>query len=664
MSRGRLSLAIATAVLLGSAAPTLRAQRSGPTPADTGRLVGAAWNEPLRQLGALDELPRLLRGETLLAQSSFDRTGGNDDGFSGRWSPLRRDPNGEYVLFDERGPGALARLHFAFFDSIQPGNGREAYDIRVYFDDELEPSIDLPLQEFVEGRHAPFLQPFVGNDRVSSGGPFVAYPLVFRNALRITTTGAPNFFSFQGVRYRDASRVSTYRPRYDEPGPARDLLLASTHPPAPRPGDRSALALGPVQTGQPLRVVDLIGPATIRHVVFELPPGGVEGLVLKAWWDGESAPSIDAPLGFLLGNELGSGPVRGALMGLSPADDLGWLRLPMPFASSARIELHGRATGVVRTRVDWSPGVPAGEWGTLRSQHRETLAPRPNEDVVFLEADGRGRAVAVVASMGWRNRGTPQQGRLFLEGDERIRIDGARTPQLHGTGGEEFFDWGWYDTGVDLPFTLPLHGYPERKLEAARDETASYRIFLHAPVTWERDIRLSIEHGPENREDAEYRSVALYYGVDRVGIELSDTIDVGDLGSEIAHAWNDPSGVFLPASSFDFEGELQGQLLSEEGRRAVGPFHFRVGIRPDNDGVRLRRLSDQAIAPQWADVWVDGVLVGPWYQSRSNATHRWLEDSFEIPPSLTTQKSSIEVRLVPRGARWNTYRIEAWSYLR
>lgn len=48
------------------------------------------------------------RDQTIISQiSSYDTTGGNDDGFSGRYSYLRRRPDNSLVLFDVNGPELL-----------------------------------------------------------------------------------------------------------------------------------------------------------------------------------------------------------------------------------------------------------------------------------------------------------------------------------------------------------------------------------------------------------------------------------------------------------------------------------------------------------------------------------------------------------------------------
>ena len=84
---------------LALAAPPLRAQ-------DT-QLQGVIGE--LRQLHRPDLLP-LYRTASRVAQvSSYDTTGGNNDGFSGQYSFVRREGDG-LVLADLEGPGVVQRI--------------------------------------------------------------------------------------------------------------------------------------------------------------------------------------------------------------------------------------------------------------------------------------------------------------------------------------------------------------------------------------------------------------------------------------------------------------------------------------------------------------------------------------------------------------------------
>jgi hypothetical protein len=97
--------------------------------------------------------------------SSYDRTGGNDDGFQGTYSHLYVDDKGEHVIFEEDGPGCIYNLWFT-------GSGRNLHwaKIRFYFDNEKTPRIEYEAEEFFGGLHPPFIYPLVTHSFISSGG--------------------------------------------------------------------------------------------------------------------------------------------------------------------------------------------------------------------------------------------------------------------------------------------------------------------------------------------------------------------------------------------------------------------------------------------------------------------------------------------------------------
>ena len=93
------------------------------------------------------EYPRLRSDTQAHYVSSYDRTGGNDDGFDGTYSALYVDESGEHVIFDVKGPGMLYNLWFT-----SRMNGRSPLGwgrIKFYFDDEASPRIDMDVDDFI-----------------------------------------------------------------------------------------------------------------------------------------------------------------------------------------------------------------------------------------------------------------------------------------------------------------------------------------------------------------------------------------------------------------------------------------------------------------------------------------------------------------------------------
>jgi hypothetical protein len=82
-----------------------------------GGVIGLATSAAAQPAGLafyddLSLLPNIYPNVQSYYLSSYDRTGGNDDGFRGTYSQLYVDDNGEHVIFDANGPGCVYNLWF------------------------------------------------------------------------------------------------------------------------------------------------------------------------------------------------------------------------------------------------------------------------------------------------------------------------------------------------------------------------------------------------------------------------------------------------------------------------------------------------------------------------------------------------------------------------
>lgn len=96
----------------------------------------------------------------------------------------------------------------------------------------------------------------------------------------------------------------------------------------------------------------------------------------------------------------------------------------------------------------------------------------------------------------------------YLEGNERVFIDGETTPSLIGTGTEDYFSSGWYfDTG---PYSAPFHGATIK--DSLTGRVSAYRWHIQDPIPFTRSLRFTIEHGGTNdTRDVDYTSAAFWY---------------------------------------------------------------------------------------------------------------------------------------------------------
>ena len=79
----------------------------------------------LKRLYDIQQLPAYIDGSHEWEKSSYDTTGGNDDGFSGRYSFVRKNPDGTLVIFEAKGKGVINRIWM-------PTHNNDTHD--YYFD--------------------------------------------------------------------------------------------------------------------------------------------------------------------------------------------------------------------------------------------------------------------------------------------------------------------------------------------------------------------------------------------------------------------------------------------------------------------------------------------------------------------------------------------------
>jgi hypothetical protein len=97
----------------------------------------------------------------------------------------------------------------------------------------------------------------------------------------------------------------------------------------------------------------------------------------------------------------------------------------------------------------------------------------------------------------------------FLEGDERIVVDGSAT--VLGTGTEDFFDAGYYwgSGRFDSPFATLISRHEDAN---GGSVTAARWHALTNSIEFEDSLELTFEYGaPRPKSATDYASVAYYY---------------------------------------------------------------------------------------------------------------------------------------------------------
>jgi hypothetical protein len=615
------------------------ARQGGATPAGPS---GAAPSS-LRPMSAFEELPRLRLQLQAAGASSASPTLDNKD-HNHYWA----EQDGAFVLFDEPGPAVINRFWHT-------GESKLLYEF--LFDGEPEPRLRIAGSALWGAQTAPFVAPLTLDDERSSGGAVSYYPIGFEKSLliRARPTGEQSldFYNIGFTRYPDPGDVHTYTGREDMRDAVRawsaagDALLGSA------PGELAADGGSELVAGVTYTLVELSGPRQISELRFELPAlndpeqaqavaAQLQQIRLKMYWDGHAEPAVDAGFSdFFAGS--GVAPARVRALPIGSENGRFYCFFPMPFEHSARIVLENRgerALPELRYRVvHRASEADFAELGAFHAQFNSVEATELGRDYDLLDVEGSGHYVGV-------NITFPEHG-VTLEGNERVYVDGARSPAIRGTGTEDFFNGGWYFARGS--FSTPTHG--AQLDDEDGPETIAYRFNLSDPIPFRSAIRIAIQHGAASDNELPYRSVAYYYASDRVRLKQGAALRPADDSDAARHEYSAPGSERVSRTSRFYSDDPEHYTL--EGVALVEPSQFRVAIDPDNRGLVLRQLTHADERVQRADVYVDDAWAGRFHAPRSDSALALWEQDLLIPERLTRGKTSLKVRVDPAEDAWD-----------
>lgn len=294
-------------------------------------------------------------------------------------------------------------------------------------------------------------------------------------------------------------------------------------------GNADARQIAP---GDTLEVLDAAGPGIITHVWFTIASPEefhLKKLVLRMYWDGESTPSVEAPVGDFFGLGLGQYFLyESAPLAVASEKALNSF-FPMPFQSHARITVTNEGDRKVDAfyfnidyrvcpeplpsdtmyfHAQYRQAAPAHGWSSdWTSNGDKNVNNRKNTDgegnYVWLEAKGKGQFAGVTMSV------LQNQDGWWGEGDDMFFVDGEKLPSINGTGSEDYFLGAW-DFGSH-PFAYRQMGAPVKGNEFAGSRSSVYRFHLDSPIPFTKSLRATIEHGHANHRSDNFFSVAYWY---------------------------------------------------------------------------------------------------------------------------------------------------------
>lgn len=591
----------------------------------------------------------LLRSSHCLSGCRYDRSEGGDTRF------LRIEGD-EQVVFEETGAGAIVRIWMTH--ALGEGLPRDpGLRLRIRFDGETAPRVDVPLAALFDGRTPPFVPPLVGDRAVSSGGHFSYVPLPYRRGCKVSLTGAHEirlWFQFAFHRLASPAAVRTFRGD-EELAPLRALLAADGGDPWADAGtlEQRQVTVAPGAT-EVLRAYD--GPGTLTGLRLALPRAAWSTTRLVLDFDGRRR--VDLPVADFFAAEPAPG-ARSALVGVDAHERL-YAWFPMPFVQGARVSLRNPAgaplTVWYEVRRRQGPPLPDSRLfgASARSDHETAIGA----DIPLADLRGTGRLVGLFADL--QSVDVPL--REYLEGDERVFVDDSRHPALYGTGVEDLFGGGFYfDEG---PFRLATHGAPSHDTTpSGEDRTSMYRLFLTDAIPFTSRLRFGLEGGPTGDLALRARRVAWYYQRGEAALVRRRELVVGDEASRAAAQYTVDAPETCRPRSGAWEGEpvVWSEEISCQRGRGVSRFVFHLGARPE--ALRLRRRFDATEGEQAAVVSLNGVRVGGFPAVEPNPFRLFRESDLDLPAGLVSGDGVVRVEIAPTAGEppFTEMRWELWT---
>jgi hypothetical protein len=472
----------------------------------------------------LSSLPLIYSNVESYYLSSYDRTGGNDDGFRGTYSQLYIEDNGEHVIFEENGPGCVYNFWFT-------GTNRDLHwgTIKFYFDGETKPRFQCQDKELFSGLKQPFAYPLVTHSFISSGGFSCSAPIPFQKSLKITTEKTVGFYNVYYQLYKDV-KLTSWTPQQDYSQLINLFQRCASDPkninqkitPV-----RQTISL-PKADGNnnpEVQLLSLNQTGTIQHIkinpLYAPDKYGLNHIFLRIFYDSSDKPDVEVPIGPFFASGLGEANVKSLFVGMSTSGDY-YCYLPMPFRKAIRITLQNRsydAAGEFFCEIGYTDNFPeaqndvtVGYFGAVYNKAWPIVEPK---DYVLFDYKGIGAIIGQVMTV----EPIKPDRKRWWEGDMRIYIDGEEKPRFHGTGHEDEYQGGWSNFWLTNPYSLPLFGEPKTEnliniYGQINGSTTAYR-FWPGKIHFKDSITISTEHGNHNDTPANYSSLVYYYYLPR-----------------------------------------------------------------------------------------------------------------------------------------------------
>ena len=252
-------------------------------------------------------------------------------------------------------------------------------------------------------------------------------------------------------------------------------------------------------------IAEMSGPGCIQHI-WMAPTGNWRYTIMRIYWDDETTPSVEAPVGdfFCMGWGKYS-PLQSLAVAVNPGSAFNcyW---PMPFRKKCKITMENIADEdmYLYYQVDYILTDVPDDAAYFHAQFRRVNQLPYKQDYVLVDGiKGKGQYVGTYMAIGVSNNGWWGEGEIkfFMDDDTKF-------PTICGTGTEDYF-CGSYDfdtrkkneAGVErteyTEFCSPYTGLPQVIRGDGHYDVMQrfglYRWHITDPIRFEKNLKVTIQ---------------------------------------------------------------------------------------------------------------------------------------------------------------------------
>ena len=275
-----------------------------------------------------------------------------------------------------------------------------------------------------------------------------------------------------------------------------------------------------IQPGETFTMAEIEGPGAIQHI-WMTPTGNWRFSILRIYYDDETTPSVEVPVGDFFGMGWGQyAPLVSLPITVNPGSAFNsyWV---MPFRKKCKITMENvndQDQMTLYYQIDYTLTDVPEDAAYFHAQFKRTNVNETSDYTIIDNIKGKGHFVGLYMAWGVNNNG------WWGEGEIKFFIDGdGKFPTICGTGTEDYFcgSYNFDREGQYKEFCTPYAGLhqvirPDGTYKS-QQRFGMYRWHIMDPIRFEKDLKVTIQdlgwrHGGRYLpQKSDISSVAYWY---------------------------------------------------------------------------------------------------------------------------------------------------------